>query len=117
MTDSNSVTTAPSTRTYTIGIKPSVSITGATHFKVHTNHTWTAQVKEVNTGGAITAYKWELNGSKVATSADNRRIALEAGHVPPVRHRDRQLRFQDHDHGEAHRHPRLTVRRSRNRLR
>ena len=68
VTDSNSVTTAASTRTYTIGSSPSVSISGPTHFKANTNQHWSAKATEVNTGGVITAYKWELNGNKIATS-------------------------------------------------
>lgn len=68
VTDSNGHTTAPSTRTYTIGIKPSVSIVGPTKFKAHTSHQWSAKVKEVNTGGAITGYTWKLNGNVVAHS-------------------------------------------------
>jgi hypothetical protein len=68
VTDSNSNTTAPSTRTYTIGIKPSVSIVGPTHFKAGTQHNWSAKVKEVNTGGAITHYSWKVDGQSIQNS-------------------------------------------------
>ena len=65
--DDKGRSSAPVTRTYTLGYAPTASIGGSGTVRVKTVHIWRAKVQELNTGGQITQVIWTVNGKQVAT--------------------------------------------------